>query len=203
MPLTKLCPTCQTIKLVEEFAKNIGKKDGLQYRCKACMAFYRNKNRAAVLENKRQHYQKNRERLLQEKKEKYPEIADKKRQYQKEYAKNNQQQIRERMKKFYARNPDYYKELRKKYPDRINAKENKRRTAKLKRIPPWLTDDDHWMIKEAYALAALRTQMFGFSWHVDHVLPLQGKLVSGLHVPLNLQVIPGSQNTAKGNRFEV
>jgi rubredoxin len=203
MPLTKLCPICQTTKLVEEFAKNAGKKDGLQYRCKACMAIYRNENRAAVLENKRQHYKENRERLLQEKKEKYIVDAEKKKQYQRAYSKNNMQSIRERLKDFYARRPDYYKELRKKYPDRINAKENKRKTAKLKRMPIWLTVDDHWMIKEAYALAALRTQMFGFSWHVDHVLPLQGKLVSGLHVPLNLQVIPGAQNTAKGNRFEV
>jgi hypothetical protein len=201
--LTKLCPTCQTTKLVKEFAKNAGKKDGLQYRCKACMALYRNENRASIIENKRQHYQENRERLLREKKDNYPNTAGKKRQYQRTYYKNNLQQIRDRLKTFYERHPEYHKELRKKHPDRINAKENKRKAAKLKRMPVWLTADDHWMIKEAYALAALRTQMFGFSWHVDHVLPLQGKLVSGLHVPLNLQVIPGAQNTAKGNRFEV
>ena len=73
--------------------------------------------------------------------------------------------------------------------------------SKLHRTPAWLTDDDHWMIRQAYDLAALRTRMFGFAWHVDHVIPLQGKYVSGLHTPLNLQVIPAAANIAKANRF--
>jgi hypothetical protein len=59
------------------------------------------------------------------------------------------------------------------------------------------------MIEQAYEIAALRTEMFGFSWHVDHVAPLLGKKVSGLHVPQNLRVIPGLENMSKGNRFEV
>jgi hypothetical protein len=49
----------------------------------------------------------------------------------------------------------------------------------------------------------LRTKMTGIEWHVDHIIPLQGKNVSGLHTPYNLQVIPASWNTAKGNKFEV
>ena len=59
-----------------------------------------------------------------------------------------------------------------------------------------------WSRQEAYELAALRSKMFGFSWHVDHVLPLQGKLVSGLHTPYNLQVIPWVDNVRKANKFE-
>ena len=76
----------------------------------------------------------------------------------------------------------------------------KRRAAQLKRTPAWLTEDDHWMMEQAYELASARTKVFGFAWHVDHVLPLQGKRVSGFHVPLNLQVIPGVENIRKGNR---
>ena len=83
------------------------------------------------------------------------------------------------------------------------AKEAKRRTAKLNRTPAWLTEDDHWMIEQAYELAALRTKMFRFGWEVDHVLPMQGKIVSGLHVPTNLQVIPATLNKQKNNRYEV
>jgi hypothetical protein len=79
----------------------------------------------------------------------------------------------------------------------------KRLTGKLQRTPIWNTEEDMWMIEQAYELAALRTKMFGFVWHVDHIIPLQGKLVSGLHVPTNLQVVPALHNLAKGNRFAV
>lgn len=76
----------------------------------------------------------------------------------------------------------------------------KRRCAELKRTPVWLTETDRWMIEQAYELSALRTKLFGFSWHVDHVIPLQGKYVSGLHVPTNLQVIPATENLRKANK---
>ena len=69
--------------------------------------------------------------------------------------------------------------------------------------PKWVDSEELWLIKEAYALAALRTKQFGFSWHVDHIIPLQGKLVSGLHVISNMRVIPGITNIQKKNRYEV
>ena len=77
----------------------------------------------------------------------------------------------------------------------------KRRSAKLQRTPQWLTEDQLWMMQQAYELAALRTKMLGFDWHVDHIIPLQGKLVCGLHVPWNLQVIPGIDNIKKSNKW--
>ena len=83
------------------------------------------------------------------------------------------------------------------------AYEAKRRAIKMQRTPTWLTEDDNWMIEQTNEFAALRTKMFGFAWHVDHIVPLQGKLVSGLHVPWNLQVIPAVENIAKHNKFEV
>jgi hypothetical protein len=81
------------------------------------------------------------------------------------------------------------------------ALQSKRRAAILQRTPKWLTEDDLWIIEQAYDLAALRTKMLGFAWHVDHIIPLQGKLVSGLHVPKNIQVIPGSENVKKSNKY--
>lgn len=44
-------------------------------------------------------------------------------------------------------------------------------------------------------------KMFEFSWHVDHVIPLQGEMVSGLHVATNLQVIPWIANVSKANKY--
>lgn len=83
----------------------------------------------------------------------------------------------------------------------INAAVAKRKAAKIQRTPSWLTDDDLWMIEQAYDIASIRTKVFGLQWHVDHIIPLQGKKVSGLHVPMNLQVIPGIENCIKGNRY--
>lgn len=86
-------------------------------------------------------------------------------------------------------------------PGKVNADTIRRRTSKLQRTPAWLREDDYWMMEQAYELAALRTKLFNFDWHVDHVLPLQGKYVSGLHVPTNLQVVPWLDNVSKANKY--
>ena len=84
---------------------------------------------------------------------------------------------------------------------KVNADTAKRRTAKMQRTPAWLTPDDFWMIEQAYEIAALRTKALGVQFHVDHVLPLQGQYVSGLHVPTNLQVMPWRDNVSKANKY--
>lgn len=113
----------------------------------------------------------------------------------------------ERISEFWSANPDIRKQCGRNYaathPAQIRAHANKHRASKVKRTPAWLTPDDFWVMEEAYALAVLRTKLFGFSWHVDHIVPLHGVLVSGLHVPHNLQVIPARDNHSKSNKFVV
>ena len=79
----------------------------------------------------------------------------------------------------------------------------KRRAARLQRTPKWVDSEEIWLIKEVYKLAADRTRLHGFSWHVDHIVPLQGKLVSGLHTVNNLQVIPWLENQKKHNKVSL
>ena len=86
---------------------------------------------------------------------------------------------------------------------RVLAWTRQRQLAKVQRTPSWLGEDDYWLMEQAYELAQLRTNLFGFPWHVDHTIPLRGQTVSGLHVPTNLQVIPGAENSRKGNRMGV
>ncbi len=81
--------------------------------------------------------------------------------------------------------------------EKVTAYSAKRRASKLNATPSWAND---FFIKEAYALARLRTKIFGFKWHVDHIVPLNSDIVCGLHVEHNLQVIPGASNLAKSNR---
>lgn len=94
-------------------------------------------------------------------------------------------------------------QYRKNNAGKWTAKTRRYQLAKDNRTPKWLSLDDHWMIGEVYELAVLRTKHFGFKWHVDHVIPLQGELASGLHVLHNLQVIPATDNLSKSNRFTV
>jgi hypothetical protein len=133
-------------------------------------------------------------------------FADKKRDFAKEYQKNKIHKRNLALKYYYADLDASRLKQRQRQKNNLGifaANAAKRRSAKLLRTPKWLSEDDLWMMKEAYQLANLRTKMFGFKWHVDHVVPLQGNNVSGLHVPWNLQVIPGALNISKLNSFEV
>ena len=126
---------------------------------------------------------------------------------QKEYRIKNAEKINEQKREYYLRTKEYKAEYVKKYaksnPHMINKVSAKRRASKLNRTPKWLTKDDLWIINEIYDLAVKRTKILGVKWHVDHIIPLQGKLVSGLHVPSNMQVILGSENHAKNNKYEI
>lgn len=132
-------------------------------------------------------------------------LLQKKREYAKKQRQQNPEHIyaiakRSVLKNAVARNKEKSK-WSKRNSARVLAWCRKRQLAKLQRTPAWLTQDDLWMIEQAYELAAIRTKMFGFKWHVDHIVPLQGKYVSGLHTPNNLQVITASENSRKGNRL--
>ena len=73
--------------------------------------------------------------------------------------------------------------------------------AKLKRTPKWLTEEHHKQIKQFYELCKQKEKETGQKYNVDHIIPLRGKIVSGLHVPWNLTVIPDRENFRKSNKF--
>ena len=71
-----------------------------------------------------------------------------------------------------------------------------------RQTPSWLTLSQKKEILDMYSQAKLKTEETGIPHHVDHVVPLRGKVVSGLHVPWNLQVITAEENMRKSAKFE-
>jgi 5-methylcytosine-specific restriction endonuclease McrA len=85
-------------------------------------------------------------------------------------------------------------------PAKTAAKSMKRRSSKLNRTPPWLTAEHFAQIQDMYNRAKIAEDFTSEKWHVDHIIPLQGKNVSGLHVPWNLQIMSALKNRSKGNK---
>jgi hypothetical protein len=173
--------------------------------CVECARELLRKNREANPEKTQENRKKSNLKVAEQRKpggSKYKEKIS----YGVQYRKENRDSCRATIVAWSARNPEkvklYAAKTKANNKGKVNAHTVKRRLAKINRTPKWLTADEHWMIEQAYELAAQRTKLFGFAWHVDHILPLQGKLVSGLHTPYNLQVIPGVENVRKSNKFE-
>lgn len=178
----KTCTKCEKSKTVEEFCVNRAAKDGRNYSCKEC--------ETRIREEKREYYQK----WKKDNKESVKE-------YQKDYRVNNKEKMSDYIKEYYKENKDKIASQVSEYQKNNKAKRNawhaKRRAAKLKRTPSWLTQEHLDQILVFYEEAQRLTEETGIKYSVDHILPLQGKTVSGLHVPWNLQVMTLSDNCSK------
>lgn len=90
---------------------------------------------------------------------------------------------------------------RQKDPARECAKVMRRHASKMNATPKWLSQDQHDEMLKIYRQASVTSAFFGARFHVDHVVPLRGAEVCGLHVPWNLQIIPAVENHRKSNRL--
>lgn len=117
------------------------------------------------------------------------------------WSKAHPEQQAARSKKWALNNRDRANELSRKWtkanPGKALAAVRRRQAAKLQRTPVWA--DHRAMMKIYEEAAAIRKT--GRLVEVDHIIPLRGRTVSGLHVPANLQIIDQPDNRLKSNHF--
>lgn len=75
------------------------------------------------------------------------------------------------------------------------------RAKQVNALPKWLSREDKDSMRRLYQSAVDSQEMLGIKVHVDHIIPLNGETVCGLHVPWNLQLMCGSENCQKRNKF--
>jgi hypothetical protein len=170
----KKCSKCKEYKEASHFYSDKRAKSGLRCDCIACGKKAVEDNRHRVQLRRAAYRSENRELL---------------RQKQKEYALRNREEVLRKKREYKKNNRHMY------------IKDSaKRRASKLKATPSWLTEDHLKEIKEIYKDAQEIRWLNEEPLHVDHIVPLQGKNVSGLHVPWNLQILTASVNLKKGNQ---
>lgn len=103
----------------------------------------------------------------------------------------NRDKRRAQMRDLYQKKTERYKELANNY-----------RARKLQAMPNWLSDDHLDAIHDLYRESERISQATGITHHVDHIVPLKGENVCGLHVPWNLQILTEDENRAKTNKFD-
>lgn len=198
---TKTCTKCGQVKpaTVEFWHKKKNGAFGLAGRCKPCRV------EDAVL-----WAQQNRERVARRMREWRQENITLLRAKARAHREKNHARILAEKRLHYRANKDRYHALNKKWkddnPEWRLAKQPlytaQYRAAKRRSAPPWLTSLHHRQIAVYYRVAARKTAQTGIPHHVDHIVPLRGRNVCGLHVPWNLRITTAAKNLAKGNSFD-
>lgn len=179
--MIKKCNNCSVDKELKYFYRNSSNLDGFKNICKLCESI-----------RMKEYIRLNKHKLKEQKAKWYKDTIEERKSKSEAYRKTNHEKELERYKKYHRENPT--KRL---------AYSRKRAIRKIQRTPDWLTKEDFITMESFYELAAELTISTGEVHHVDHIIPLKGALVSGLHVPSNLQVITAKENLAKSNKFVI
>lgn len=212
----KTCASCHEPKPISEFVIDSRRKDGRGSYCRSCHSKrtaahkkeLRSKNPGLAKKNDAADYAKratsqvfvlhNRERAKQ-----YREAnPGKSKLQQAAWRAMNRDALLERRRKHYEKNKHKYLSIVRDYRQKNIEKarlwqrqhQAKRRSARVS----WANDE---AIKAIYKLAKSMSESTGIPHEVDHIIPIRGRVVCGLHVENNLQVIKKVDNMRKGNRW--
>jgi len=187
------CCRCNSNKTKKSFNRDSSKKRGFSSYCKECKKEREFETKDLINKRRREYYSRTKDRQLYLQKqdrlkhpEKYKQREQKRTEQKSEYNKNYYLMNQESGKK---RSSDWVKNNR----GHKNYLNSKRRAYKLKATPIWANLED---IKLFYKECPK-------GLHVDHIIPLKGKNVSGFHILSNLQYLPAIDNLKKNNKWGV
>lgn len=193
----KTCSKCSESKLLSEFHKDNHGVYGVRRDCKVCRSISisaaRKENPEKFRERDRLKKAKNRNHYLEAQRAWVKKTKDK-----------NPDYYKTRQRQYYLKNKEEILMNAKKYRDSnrhiARSYEAFRREAVKRATPKWV---NMGAVKEIYKQALIQTKETGTLFVVDHVIPLTNKLVCGLHVAENLQVLTAEENNRKYNSFRI
>ena len=160
MFLRKKCPSCSTIKSINQFNKD---SKGFLNKANTCKECVNKRRRDRHRQNKEKRNSVNR--------------------------------------KWYWENREVHQRKNKRWMQEnacIQASRvAKRHAKKIQQTPKWANEN---LIQDWYRMSDLLSKQTGVKYHVDHIVPLQGNTVSGLHVEYNLQLLKSKENIRKSNK---
>lgn len=182
---------------------------------KAQSKAYYEANKEKKLAQSKAYYEANKEKALAQRKAWYEVNKEKKHAYDKAWREANKEKVLAQQKAYQEANREKILEQRKAYREankekilaqsKAHYQNNKGyyatkaniRKGRIKAVNEIIDADDKWVLQEMYELAKLRTEVTGFAWDVDHIIPLS---MGGKHSLDNLQVVPAVWNKRKSNR---
>jgi hypothetical protein len=205
----KQCTRCSQFKEKNMFYVRKQSKDGLTPNCKNCIKeigelYY--KSNSENIKNRVNAYRIDNKPVIKLRKHIY--YMDNKDSHLKKtnkWRKDNPEKAKKSREKYVSNNKEKetirYITYQKNNKGKVNATTRKRQAKKLNATPKWLTKDDFTDIEIVYKVCAWLNSWKIEKFHVDHIIPLQGENVSGLHVPWNLQILTAEENIRKGNKY--
>jgi len=197
---------CKHGHLVPKFTSSGSCTECLKHRRRAGMRKWAQENPEEKKRRAAAWYSGNKEEIIERVRANYYKDLDRSRERGREYAERHREEAKQRAREWAEENPERRKENDKTWreanPALSASHKAKYRASKRNACPPWLTKEHLQSIRDIYTLRQEVSEKTGVVHQVDHIVPLQGKYICGLHVPWNLQLLTAVENNRKNNSFE-